>query len=328
MRRREAIAFLGAAALAWPAAGLAQQPGARSRIGYLAPVSPQLDGPIQRAFLIGLRERGYVVGENCTLLPRLASGRIEQLPRLAAELVQLKADVIVAGSSAAAAAAISVTRDTPVVFFAVTDPVSRGLVISLARPGGNATGISNDVSALVAVKRLELLKEIAPSIARIAVLGSNDLPGQPPWDAELGVMARALGVSLRSYPIQSSEQLAPVLAQLLRDDSDAVFPAPSVLTFEHRKRIADFALENRMPAVFPWREAAEAGALMSYGQDIKGSAHRAAYFVDKILKGAKPGELPVEQPTKFEFVVNLRTARKLGLSVPDSVLARAEEVLE
>jgi len=326
--RRRAFLSSGLAALMSPRGAKAQQGARVWRIGYLAPITVQLDAPIQKAFVDGLRTRGYVADQNFTLTVRLALGRLEVLSKLAHDLVQLRVDIIVSGSSSATAAAMEATKTLPIVFFAVTDPITRGFVTSLAKPGANVTGISNDVGSMVAVKRLELLKEIVPSISRVAVISIDDLPGQAPWGPEFEMAARTLGLRLEFHEAKTAADLDGAFAEILGKRPDALFATPSVLTFQHRRRIADFAAEHRLPLMHAWREAAEAGALITCGTDIRGSAHRAAYFVDRILKGANPGDLPVEQPAKFEFVINLRTAKAIGISIPDSILARANEVIE
>ncbi len=315
--------------VAAPLAAEAQQAAKIARIGYLAASlagSPHL----HEAFLQGLRDLGYVEGRNVVIEYRDAEGKFERLPALAAELVALKVDVIVALSTLAAQAAKQATRTLPIVFIAVGDPVTSGLVTSLARPGGNVTGLSVLAPELVG-KCLEQLKQAVPGVSRVAALRQ---PGAVPERTEKGILkgaevaARALGVRLQFVEARGPEDFDRAFSEMTRARAGALTVLPSSMFFNERRRLVDLAAKNRLPAVYPWREFVDAGGLMAYGPNLPDMFRRAATYVDKILKGAKPGDLPVEQPTKFELVVNLKTAKDLGLTIPPSLLARADQVIE
>jgi putative ABC transport system substrate-binding protein len=327
--RRTFLAGTGAVFLAAPLAAAAQQTGKVPRIGWLgtsAAVSPHL----REAFLQGLRDLGYVEGRTVVIEWRYAEEKFERLPALAAELVTLKVDVIVTGSTPTAVAAKQATRTLPIVFAAVADPVTSGLVTSLAQPSGNVTGLSPLGSELVG-KRLEHLKQVVPGVARVAVLWQ---PSAKPERAEkdqlkeADIAARALGVRVQFVEARGPADFDRAFSDITRARADALTVLGSNMFTNERKRLVDLAAKNRLPAVYPFREFVDAGGLMSYGASIADLFRRAATYVDKILKGAKPGDLPVEQPTKFELVINLKTAKALGLTIPPSLLGRADEVIQ
>jgi putative ABC transport system substrate-binding protein len=312
-----------------PLAAEAQQAAKVARIGYM---SPNLaDWPhTHEAFRQGLRDLGYVEGRNLVLEYRDAEGKLERLPALAADLVALKVDVIVAPNTVAALAAKQVTRTLPIVFAVAADPVTSGLVTSLARPGGNVTGLSTLVPELVG-KCLELLKQAVPGISRVAVLWTPGVLGErTDKDMRKGaeVTARALGVRLQFLEARGPNDFSRAFSDMTRAHTGALTVLPSNMFVSERKRLVDLAAKTRLPAVYPWREFVDAGGLMSYGPNLADQFRHAATYVDKILKGAKPDDLPVEQPTKFELVINLKTAKTLGLTIPQSVLLRADQVIE
>ncbi len=318
------IATLALGLFAAPLAAAAQPGGKIPRIGYLS----QRSGPsgLEEAFRQGLRELGYVEGTNMTVEYRWAGFSQDRLLGLASELVRLKVDLIVAtGGPATALAAKKVTSTTPIVFTA-GDPVAAGLVSSLARPGGNVTGVSLFTGELSA-KRLALLKETIPKIRRVAVLSN---PASPTNDRQLKDTrdaASALGLRLHILEVRDLHGFDQAFSVLTRERADAVLPLSDVMFFEQREKIVSLAARNRVPAIYEWREFVEVGGLMSYGTSIGHMYGRLASYVDKILKGAKPADLPVEQPTKFELIINLKTAKALGLTIPQSVLIRADEVI-
>jgi putative ABC transport system substrate-binding protein len=305
----------------------AQQPKKVPRIGFLSPSSPGPD-PRVEAFRQGLRELGYVEGQNVTIEYRWADGRFEQLPDLAGELVRLKVDVIVAVVTQASLAAKKATETIPIVMVAVGNPVDSGLIASLARPGANITGTST-MSDEVVGKQLELLKETVPKISRVAAMWN---PANPVFQKlqlrEVEATARALNVRLQKVEARNPDEIERAFEAIAKERTRAlhVFPDPVFTT--HRKRIAELALKHRLPAVSGVTEYADAGLLMSYGASFPESYRRAATYVDKILKGAKPADIPVERPIKFEFVINLNTAKQIGLTVPQSVLYRADKVIK
>jgi len=324
-------AFLAGAAalLAAPLAAETQQADKVARIGYLGTrrgVSPHLP----EAFRQGLRDLGYVEGRNVVIEYRNNEGKNERLPALAAELVALKVDVILAAATPHALAAKQATRTIPIVFAATGDAVADGLVTSLARPGGNLTGLSFFTPELVG-KRLELLKQTVPGISRVAVLWNPGGLGESTEKDVLKraeVVARAIGVQLQFVEARGPADFDRVFSDMTRARAGALTVLTSAMLFEERKRLVDLVAKNRLPAVYPWREFVDAGGLMAYGPDLADLFRRAATYVDKILKGAKPGDLPVEQPTKFELVINLKTAKALGLTIPPSLLQRADQVIE
>jgi len=313
-----------------PVATEAQQAAKVPRIGYLAlnlAASPHL----HEAFLQGLRDLGYVEGRNVVIEYRSAEGKLERLPALAAELVALKVDVILAASGPPGAlAAKQATRTLPIVFASVADPVTSGLVTSLARPGGNVTGLSNLNPELVG-KCLEQLKQAVPGVSRVAVLWHPGLLGErTEKDMLKGAegAARALGVRLQFVEARGPADFDRAFSEMTRARAGALTVLTGPMFFNERRRLVDLAAKNRLPAVYPWREFVDAGGLMAYGQNVADMYRRAATYVDRILKGTKPGDLPVEQPTKFELAINLKTAKALGLTIPPSVLGRADHVVE
>ncbi len=329
MKRRDFIALLGgatAASAAWPLAASAQTPPKIPRVGYIASSSRTEASHRFEAFWQGLRELGYVEGQSIALEVRWAEGRNERIPELVAELVGLKMDVLVVGSSAGALAVKKATGTIPIVMVAA-DPVGLGLVTSLARPGGNVTGLSYFNEALIA-KRLQLLKELVPELARLAVLRNPIVAVHAIFWQETEVAARKLGVALQPLEVRGPEDFEAAFAAATRGNAQALIALDDALTLAHRPRIVALAASSRLPAMYGFREFPDEGGLMSYGPSFVVLHRRAATFVDKILKGAKPADLPVEQPTKFELVINRKAANALGLTVPPTLLAQADEVIE
>jgi putative ABC transport system substrate-binding protein len=309
----------------------AQQPKKVSRLGYLSGLDPASESTRSEAIRMALRELGYIEGQNIATEYRYGEGRADRAPELAAELVHLKVDIIVvAGGDPDVRAAKNATKTIPIIMVgAGRDPVRSGLVESLARPGGNVTGLTS-LSRELGGKRLELFKEAVPKLARVAVLYDPALPGSVIEVKEvLPVAARALRLTLRSWEVRAADDFDRGFAALNKQRPDGLYVFGSgPLMAANRKRIADFALKSRLPSMYGNREAVDAGGLMSYGADLADSYRRVAYFVDRILKGAKPADLPVEQPTKFELVINLKTAKQIGLTIPPNVLARADKVIK
>ena len=307
---------------------LEAQPTAKiARIGYLA-IDQAASPHLREAFLQELRDLGYIEGRNLVIEYRSAEGKSEQLPALAAELVALKVDVIVAPSTVAAQAAKQATRTLPIVSVAI--PVTSGLVTSLAWPGGNVTGLSFFSPELVG-KCLEQLKLAVPAVSRVAALWQPGGQGEPTEKEMLKaaeVAARALGVRLQFVEARGPENFDRAFSEMTRARAGALTVLPSNMFISERRRLVDLAAKNRLPAVYPWREFVDAGGLMSYGLNVADLFRRAATYVDKILKGAKPADLPVEQPTKFELVINLKTAKVLGLTIPQPLQQRADQMIE
>jgi len=286
-------------------------------------------GRLRDAFRQGLREHGYTEGQTLTIEWRFAEGRLEQLPELAAELVRLKVDLIFAETTPAARAAKQATTTIPIVFNPIADAVGEGFVASLARPGGNVTGLTQAAPELSG-KRLELLKETVPGMTRVGLLSHPGVPSEAAVKSMLvqtEAAARALRVQLKYLQAHGPNDFARALAAMSRERVDGLILIPSPMFLSERRRIVDLAAKNRLPAMFYFREFAEAGGLMSYGPDLPKLWRSAAAYVDKILKGAKPADLPVEQPTKFELVINMKTAKALGLTIPQTLLQRADEVI-
>jgi putative tryptophan/tyrosine transport system substrate-binding protein len=327
MNRRAFIAGV-VSVLGVPLAGEAQQPGKVPRVGFLGPRSRSDGTPYLDAFLQGLRELGWVEGQNIAIEYRFAEGRLDRLAALAAELVRLKVDVILAASTPPAVAAKSATSTIPIVMATSADPVELGLVASLARPGGNVTGLSFSVALDVVGKELELLKETVPKVRRVAVLWNPANPGNTLAMKTLRNTARSLSVQLQLLEARSPNEFEAAFAAMAREGAGALLVVPDSIFGLHRARLQDLAAKSRLPAMYGLREHTEAGGLMSYAVDLRDSFRRSATYVDKILKGAKPADLPVEQPTKFELVINLKTAKALGLTIPQSVLLRADEVIQ
>ncbi len=315
--------------IASPAAD-AQPPGKVYRIGVLSNSPPTIPGVARNweAFRQGLSERGWIEGQNILIEHRFTEGRVKRLLSLAAELVSLKPDLIVTASTPAARAAKQATSMIPIVMVYVFDPVRLGLVASLARPGGNVTGVAFIAGPEIAGKYLELLKEAVPKVSRVAVLSNPDSPASPFLLRETQVAAQVLAVKLQILEVQSPNELEGAFAAMSRERAGALLVLGHPFTFYHAKRIADLAAKSRLPAVYPFRESVEAGGLMAYAADAPDMYRRAAVYVDKILKGAKPGDLPVEQPTKFELVINLKTAKALGLTIPQSLILRGAQVIQ
>ena len=311
-----------------PPAGEAQPAAAIPRIGFLSP-SPVSDPRAARfleAFRQGLRELGHTEGRNIVIETRFGEGKFDQLPGLAAELVRAKVDVIVTYTTPAAQAAKRATATIPIVVATVIDPVTAGLAASLARPGGNITGLSQMVPDLVG-KQLQLLKEVDPKISRAALLLNPANPAHALAIRDVNVAMRSLGMQLQLVEVRGPSELESAFAAMTTERAGAVVVLVDSMLIDHRTRIADLAARHRLPAVSATIETAEAGGLMAYGPSVRDMFRRAAAYVDKILKGAKPADLPIEQPTKFELVVNLNTAKALGLTIPQSVLLRADELI-
>jgi putative ABC transport system substrate-binding protein len=329
LERRTFTAMIAGSLLAAPFAAQAQQAARIARIGYLAAdlvANPQTP----EAFRQGLRDLGYVEGQNILIEYRSAEGQLDRLPTLAAELVGLKVDVLVGDSTPPALAAKRATRTIPIVFAASADAVGSGLVASLARPGGNITGLSF-LSPETVAKCLQLLKEAAPGITRVAVLSHPGNPSEATRQIilkETEVAARALTVRLQFLEARGSNDLERAFSEMVRARAGGLVVLTSIMFLNERRRLVDLAAKHRLPAVYPWREPVDAGGLLAYGPSLPDLYRRAAGYVNKILKGAKPGDLPVEQPTKFELVINLKTAKALGLTIPPSLLQRADQVIE
>jgi putative ABC transport system substrate-binding protein len=325
MRRRDFITLLGGAA-AWPLAARAQQPTKLPTIGFLGPNTPALDSRRVGAFVQRLRELGWTENRTVAIEYRWAEGRVEHLAEIVAELVRLKVNVIVTSGTPPVVAAKQATSVIPIVFAAVGDPIGTGLVASLARPGGNVTGLSIQATDL-AGKRLELLREIVPGLRRLAIVANADASPAMLEMVEVQAMARALGLEVATHEIRRPEDIAPAL-ESLNGRAEALYVCNDPLVTTNRIRINTLALGMRLPTIYNVREFVEAGGLMSYGPNFLDLYRRAADFVDKILRGAKPADIPVEQPTKFDLVINLTTAKALALTIPESFLLRADEVIE
>ncbi len=331
MARMTARALTGLAGLtlgllAAPLAGEAQSPSRVPRIGVIATGSPATSAPSFDAFREGLGERGLVDGRTVLIEYRWAEGRAERFPAFAAELVGLKVDLILASSTPAALAAKNATTTIPIVFATSADPVGT-LVASLARPGGNVTGLSLLAPELVA-RQLQLLKEAVPRVSRVAVLSNPANRYTALLVKETEAAAQSLGVRVHLLEAREADAFDRAFSVVARERPGALFVLFDPVFFNHRARIVALTNENRLPAMYPHREYAEAGGLMAYGADLHDNFRRAATFVDKILKGAKPADLPVEQPTKFELGINVRAAKALGLTIPPALLARADDVIQ
>jgi putative ABC transport system substrate-binding protein len=324
MDRRRFLVTLLAGALAAPLAVEAQQAGRVYRIGVLA----NEPSPMWEAFRQRLKELGYVEGQNIVFEYRWAAGQVERFPGLAAELVGLKVDVTVTVGNAATGALKRATATIPIVTATSGDPVGSGLVTSLAHPGGNVTGLTVIAGRDMGGKQLELLKEVVPKFARVAYLFDAANPGSLLAKKELEAAARALGVGLRLTEIRNENDLEVAFTTITKDRVGALLVAAGPFETVHRQRIIDLAASSRLPAMYGARWFVDDGGLISYGVSVLDNFRRAATYVDKILKGAKPGDLPVEQPTKFELVINLKTAKALGLTIPPSLLARADQIIE
>jgi putative tryptophan/tyrosine transport system substrate-binding protein len=329
MDRRAFISGITVSLLGAPLAVEAQEAAKIARIGYLG-INLATSPHVVEAFLQGLRDLGHVEGRNVVIEYRDAEGKLERLSVLAAELVALKVDVLVAPGTPGALAAKQATRTLPIVFPVAVDPVQSGLVTSLARPGGNVTGLSAVAAELVG-KCLEQLKQAVPGVSRVAVLWHpGGLGERTEKDMLKGadVAARVLGVRLQFLEARGPADFDRAFSEMTRTRAGALTVLSSTMLLGERRRLVDLAAKNRLPAVYPQREFVDAGGLMAYGPNVADLFRRAATYVDKILKGAKPGDLPIEQPTKYELVINLKTAKALGLTIPVSVLARADQVIE
>jgi len=326
IERRQFIFALGGATIAWPLAARAQQSGKLPTIGYLGASTPSLDTQRVGAFVQRLRELGWIEGRTIAIEYRWSEGRTERFAEIAAEFVQLKVDVIVTVGTLPALAAKQATALIPIVFAGAGDPVGTGIVASLARPGGNVTGLSVQFTDL-AGKRLELLREVVPNLRRLAILINADNPAAMKEVGEVQAAAGAFGLEVVTLEIRKAEEIASAF-EALKGRAEALYVFADALMNTNRVRINTLALAARLPTMHGVREYVEAGGLMSYGPSLPDLYRRAADFVDKILRGTKPGDLPVEQPTKFDLVINLTTAKALGLEVPPTLLARADEVIE
>jgi len=327
MRRREFIKAMAGSAVAWPLTARAQQAGKIWRIGMLETTSATLNAANVEAFRSALQRLGYIEGQNLVIDYRSADGRSERLPALAAELIRVKSDIIVTRGTPSALAVKNATTTIPIVMAAIGEPVETGLVASLPRPGGNITGLSAFVTELAA-KRIEMLKELAPQIARVGLIDNMSNRSVPPqWD-ETKFAAQALRIEAHLFDVRKPEDIARAFDAALEKRVDALTVGNDTVVIASRSQVAVLAARHRLPAIYATREFVDAGGLLSYAAHYPDLYRRAAAYVDKIFKGAKPADLPVEQPTKFELVINLKTARGLGLTVPPMLLARADEVIE
>jgi putative ABC transport system substrate-binding protein len=328
MRRREFLTLLGGAAAAWPLAARAQQP-AMPVIGLLNPTSPEVFANELRSFHLALKETGFVEGENVTIVYHWGENQLDRLPALAADLVRRKVAVIAStGGPESAFAAKAATSAIPIVFIVNEDPVRLGLVASLARPGGNLTG-TNFFSGEVVAKRLELLRELVPGAARVAVLVDRaNAATTESVLSQLQLAARAMGLDIQVLNVSTSREIDAAFATIVRERLDALFVGPSPFFSSRRVQLTHLASRHAVPAVYALRSYAEAGGLMTYGTSLRDAYRQIALYTGRILKGAKPADLPVVQSSKFELVINAQTARMLGLTVPPMLLARADEVIE
>lgn len=304
----------------------AQQPSKIPRLGFLIAVSPSAVAARIEAFQQGLRELGYVEGKNIVFEWQFAEGKLDRLPALAAELVRLKVDLIVTGGSQTTRPAKDATATIPIIMTNDNDPVAEGSVVSLARPGGNVTGLSN-LAPELSGKRLEILKEIVPKLSRLAVFGQKSNTGIAEMLREIRPAAAALGIELQYLEAQNIKEVESLFNDARKARVDAVLVLPTAVLNTQRPQVAELAAKNRLPAIYPWPEYVDDGGLMSYSPNINDMFRRAATYVDKILKGAKPADIPVEQPIKFEFIVNLKAAKQIGLTIPPNVLVRADRVI-
>ena len=327
MKRREFISLLGGAAAAWPLAVRAQQLSRVPRIGVLLLGTPTSFAPRTQAFVEGLRDLGYVEGRTVAIEWKWGQNRDDLLPDLAAELVRSQVDVIVTGGTPPAKALKNATRTIPIVMAIVGDPVAAGLVDSLARPGGNATGFSI-VATDLSGRRLQLLKEIVPGLSSVAVMSNLANPQSQMELRETQSAARRLDLRLHSVPISADTSIENAFEKIKKEPVQALIVVTDAILYSQRSQILDLAAGNRLPAMYPYRDFPEAGGLMSYAPSDRDLFRRAASYVDRILKGANPGDLPVEQPTKFELVINLKTAKALGLDVSLLIQQLADEVIE
>ena len=326
------IVSLSLTLLSVPTAAPAQETRKVYRIGFLSPGGPEQDSSLWAPLRDVLRERGWAEGQNLVFERRYAEGNYDRLPELAADLVRLKLDLVVARGGPAALAAKRATATIPIVTWSTTDPVGIGLVASLARPGGNVTGLSDDQGPEVVGKRLQLLKEVAPRVSKVAIVTrvppSAAAPRIDSFENAFEALAQTLGVQLRFWRMQDPDDIDKAFTAILREGFGALDVTYVVITWTYRRKILDLAVRHRLPAIYWHRTYALDGGLMAYGEDDRDVPRRLALYVDKILRGTKPADLPIEQPTKFELVVNLKTAKAMGLTIPQSVLARADEVIQ
>ncbi len=327
MRRREALSFILAFCSA-PLAAQGQQAGKVHRIGWLATRDGDQDRLLRHQFVTGMRERGWIEGQNFTVEGFYSEGRNERFPAVAAELVQRKVDLIIAaGGMPASVAAKGATSAIPIVFFYLGDPVGAGLVASLARPGGNITGLGG-LGPGILVKMLQLLKEAVPKATRIAILTNPTFPPHVAFGTDAASAAQSLKVTLKPVELRSPEELDSAFATIASDKVDALMILGQPFLFRAGARVAKLAIEQRLPAMIPFEEVAENGVLMSYGSRLIDDVRRLPHYVDRILKGAKPAELPVEQPSRFYLTINLKTAKAIGIGVPPALLQRADRVID
>jgi putative ABC transport system substrate-binding protein len=318
------------ALLAAPFAADAQQPAKVYRIGWLGGVGPTTPEFVRQweGFAEGFREHGYIEGRNFVIEGRFTVGQVERAPALASELVSLKVDLIVGVGNPRALAAKQATNVIPIVMVYALDPVKAGLVASLARPGGNVTGVTMEAGLEILGKHLQLLKEAVPTVSRVAVLSYAVSSVNAAILQETQAAAKALGVTAQFYEVRDPTELDGAFPAMTKARAEALLVLPHAFIYAHARRIVELAAQGRLPAVYAFREAVEAGGLMAYGVNVPDMFRRAATYVDKILQGAKPADLPVERPTKFELVINLKTAQALGLTIPQSLLSRADEVIQ
>jgi putative ABC transport system substrate-binding protein len=324
--RRRFLATVGGSAIAWALAARAQQPGKPPTIGFLGSATPAAQSQSAAAFVQRLRELGWIEGRTVAIEYRWAEGRIDRLPELFAELVRRKVDVIITHATPNVIAAKQATSVIPIVFASAADPVATGIVASLARPGGNVTGLSSQIPDS-ASKRIELLREVVSGLRRLAILANPDNSYVALEVREAQAAARTLGLEVALFEIRRAEDIAPAF-EGLKGRAEALYVLPDTVLFTHRLRINTLALGARLPTMHLFREYVEASGLVSYGPNWVVQWRRAADYVDKLLRGAKPADIPVEQPTKFDLIINLTTAKALGLEIPPALLARADEVIE
>jgi putative tryptophan/tyrosine transport system substrate-binding protein len=326
MRRRDFITLLGSGAAVWPLRARAQQPGKLRTVGFSGQSTRSAESELVAAFTQRLRELGWIEGRTITIEYRWSEGRAERYVQIAAEFVRLKVDVIVTSGTPQVLAAKQATSVIPIVFARVGDPVASGLVASLARPGGNVTGLSVQLADL-AGKRLELLREVVPSLRRVAILANVGNPFSVIESGEAQAAARTLGLEFDALEIRRAEDIVPAF-EAIKGRVEALYVCPDGLVDANKIRINTSALGVRLPTMHGFREYVEAGGLMSYGANLPDLYRRSADYVDKILRGANPGDIPVEQPTKFDLIINLTTAKALSLTIPESLLLRANELIE
>jgi len=327
MRRREFIAVLGGAMTAWPLGAIAQQQSTIPRVGYLFSFTPSEDTRLWEACRQGLRELGYIEGRNISIEARWADGSHKRLPDLVGDLLSRKVDVLVAAATPASVAAKAATSTTPIVIVAVADPVRVGLVASLARPGGNVTGLSL-LTPELSGRRLQMITEMLPQLTRVGVLANPDNLSYAVFLDETMSAAQQIGAQIQPFHARNPDQIEQAFQSATRNNLQALVVFDDPVIWSHRKQLVALAAKTRLPVMYGYSEFVSDGGLISYGPHRPDMYRRTAAYVDKILKGDKPANLPVEQPTKFELVINLKTAKALGLTAPPSLLARADEVIE